>query len=140
MAKFRITKEVEWDAAHRLSKHKGLCANVHGHRYKAAFTLEADKLNDDDMVIDFGPVKNAVKTWIDANWDHATILTRDDEALVNELRDCDFRVWTTQRRVDPTAEVMAAILGTLDWDLPKGVRLHSVKVWETPTASAEYIL
>lgn len=71
---FEISKEFTFEAAHQLLKvpdgHK--CGRLHGHSYRVVFVLASDTLNEMGFVVDYGEL-NAVKTWLDANWDHQNL-------------------------------------------------------------------
>ena len=71
---YRIGKDFKFDAAHQLGHlpddHK--CARLHGHTYHVVFHLEADELDADGFVIDYGELA-PVKRWIDATLDHRNL-------------------------------------------------------------------
>ncbi len=81
-----ITTVIEWDMAHRLGRgYKSKCKNLHGHRYRAEITLQADRLDSHGMILDFGIVKQICKGWIDDRIDHATLVDNHDSSLVTFL-------------------------------------------------------
>lgn len=147
---FRITKQVELDAGHRVPSHKGKCRNVHGHRYKVVAELELDDIrkpgqSDDGMVADFGDIKKVMTEYIHDPYDHKLILWQDDplvKAGLVEFLDSNGGLEVTLVPTVPTAEnlakvwffTMAMALGVHMID----VRLVNVGVWETPTSYAEY--
>jgi 6-pyruvoyltetrahydropterin/6-carboxytetrahydropterin synthase len=137
------SKRLEWDAAHRLLGHEGLCASLHGHRYAAIIECEARQLDDVGRVIDFGVIKQTVGHWIDTHWDHACILNREDDGLINFLK---AEATTTNQKLpyvmsQPTAENMALELLVHAQRLlsEDDVEVVSVTVFETPTSSAKVI-
>lgn len=79
---YEVAIEVTFDAAHRLLNYKGKCHNLHGHTYTAIIGVTREELVDAGFVIDFGRIKKFVKEWVNENWDHATILNRDDELVL----------------------------------------------------------
>ena len=83
----RITRKIEFDAGHRVYGHEGKCAHLHGHRYVAEITVQAEELDGIGRVIDFGAVKKVMKEWIDMCWDHNTLLNADDPLA------CDEEMW-----------------------------------------------
>jgi 6-pyruvoyltetrahydropterin/6-carboxytetrahydropterin synthase len=146
---YKVTKEVKWEAAHRLLGYKGSCGNIHGHSYKAIFTFEAKELDEMGMVLDFSYIKREIKNWIDINWDHSLILY-DKDPLVRLLSE-KTKIFTLQG--NPTAENMAKHLFHLfyivtNWgpnhfgsSIQQGVskiKFVSVEVFETLTSSAIY--
>ncbi len=75
------TRKISFDAAHRIMNHESKCHNLHGHRYIAEASFSAKELDELGRVIDFSVIKEKLKGWIDANWDHNTILHKDDKEL-----------------------------------------------------------
>lgn len=78
----RITRTYEFDAGHRVMRHGGKCAHIHGHRYKAEFSLEGEVIDDRSsevhaMVADFGTLK-AHMEFVMAPFDHALVLECSD--------------------------------------------------------------
>lgn len=138
---YKVSIELQFDAAHRLFKYEGKCHNLHGHTYFAIVEATCDVLIPPGFVTDFGELKRAVKDWIDENWDHATILWANDP-LVPILKDQDLRVYSMTH--EPTAEYMASLLfivveGLLKTSLfPSTVTLTQVSIKETPTSTAKY--
>ena len=80
-----VTRQIGFDAGHRILNHEGKCRNLHGHRYLAEITCMAtDTSNELDplgRVIDFSLVKGMVGGWINAYWDHNMIFNRQDPVL-----------------------------------------------------------
>lgn len=117
----KVTVECTFDMAHRLYKYDGPCGNLHGHTYKVQCTWEGEP-TETGMVRDFVNCKRAVENAV-SEWDHTTLLYRDDPlvvALSNQTR-----VRTTAAQ--PTAEHMAYLL-------KQRLDCKEVKLWETPTS------
>jgi len=74
---YTVMKEFNIAIAHRLLKHKGKCFNLHGHNLKIQVFLSSEKLNDNDMVIDFYDIKKEIGPIVDS-LDHKTILNYKD--------------------------------------------------------------
>ncbi len=68
---FTIGKKFTFCAAHHLPhlppEHK--CARPHGHNYVVYVELDADTLDNDGFVLDYGEL-NAIRNIIDAEYDH----------------------------------------------------------------------
>ena len=75
------TRKIEFDAGHRVIGHENKCQYLHGHRYVLEITATSSKLNGIGMVVDFGLLKSIMKKWIDNNFDHNVILSKDDQDL-----------------------------------------------------------
>lgn len=133
------TKIVHWCSGHRLLNHEGGCRYVHGHNYRAELTATAIALDDVGRVIDFGELKRIIGGWIDQHWDHAFLLSTDDVAGAELLRELEGRE-AYRIKVNPTAENIARTLleigrSLLD-DADSGIMLKRVRVWETDTCYA----
>ena len=147
---YRICKSLEIENGHMLSKHPDQCRFPHGHTRKVEMVIEADELDDHDMVCDFKIVREAVGAWLDT-FDHALCMNTEDPAYQDFKDRYGVRVIGFDHQ-DPTTEVMArtifdhtaqalatyAARSTTRYRLRDGVRLVRVRVWETTTAWAEY--
>ncbi len=147
---FRICKSLEIENGHMLSKHPDKCRFPHGHTRKVEFVLEAEALDENDMVCDFKIVKEAVGEWLDT-FDHAMCMNTADAAYQDFKLRYGERVIGFQNQ-DPTTEVMArtifdhtanalaahAARGDARYPLAAAVRLVRVRVWETTSSWAEY--
>lgn len=139
--KTTITRRLEWDSAHRVLRHESKCGTLHGHRYVALVTFTADELDFCGRVVDFGVVKEKLGGWIDENWDHTTLVGRDD---VHLYKFCVDDVVKGKRRPfiihgEPTAENIAARLLAVAQELLEkdhGIKVVSVEIFETPNCSA----
>lgn len=134
-----LMKRIRFCAGHRLLKHEGKCANLHGHNYVAEFFVTGDAVDDVGRVIDFSDLKRRLKGWIDEHWDHAFILFDVDEQAVRAIRSVEpHRLYLLP--VNPTAENMARYLleevcpGLLDGT---GARAVKVVLWESEDSYAE---
>lgn len=138
-----ITKRFEWDMGHRVTDHASKCRNLHGHRYAAEFTVSGPikhqpGMSDYGMVMDFGDIKARLASLIDG-LDHSMMLWTDDplHALfkAHPLL-CEHKL--VSLGTVPTAENIAEWLLIVGQTfMPEGVTLARVKLYETPTSSAE---
>ena len=136
----KITKIFTFDSSHMLDGHDGKCQNLHGHTYKLEITVSDDPIRGgakDGMVMDFTDLKAAVKKHITDPFDHAFIYNggNDRECQIAAL----LKGWNMKTLCLPcrtTAENMAVEM----YDRLKnaGLKVCSVKLWETPTSCAEY--
>ena len=141
MTEIICTRRIEFDAAHRVLEHESKCKNLHGHRYAIEASFEAEnldkKLDKLGRVVDFGIIREVLGAWVDANWDHTTILFEKDNTLGEAISNI------TGQKIfylpsNPTAENMAAYL--LEEICPKlfnhmKVRCISIRLHETPNCS-----
>lgn len=136
-----IVQRFEWDAMHRIPGHEGVCKAYHGHRYAAEFSLTAERLDELGRVVDFYVVEEVIGGWIERHLDHTAILYKnDDEPSVKAVIEMNERLGKPVYLLDgfPTVEVIVKELGKIAGDLllPRGVRVVSIRLWETPECSA----
>lgn len=124
--KTSITKIFEFEAAHHLPLYDGKCRDIHGHTYKLEVTVSSQALTKSGpktgMVMDFGSLKEIVKTEILDHIDHTDLNT----------------IWPQ----GPTAEIVCRwIFEVLDAELLRlnnsMLQLEKVRLWETSTSYAE---
>ena len=143
-----ITKEFIFHAAHMLPGHLGECKNLHGHTYKLQVTIKRILLCDkaepyNSMVIDFSCLSEVIKNILE-DIDHAAILNNNGDDFENKL--ISLLIGNKKKVVlldGPTTvekiseELFLKIDNTLNLSY-KGLKVVSVKLWETPTSFAEY--
>ena len=147
---YRICKSLEIENGHMLTKHPDQCRFPHGHTRKVEWVIQADELDDNQMVCDFKIIKLAVGDWLDT-FDHALCMNTADPAYQEfKSRYGDHVIGFDNQ--DPTTELMArtifdhttqalaayAAKGATRYPLGRGVRLVRVRVWETTSSWAEY--
>lgn len=135
---FVIEREFQFDAAHRVLGHEGKCAHLHGHRYRVVFLLESDDLDKVGRVVDFGSLKERWGSQIDTVMDHGVILWTGDK-LCQLLKIHDTGVKVAAIDYPATAEGIAKYLfHSFYGDVPVGVSLRGVRVYETPNCMGAY--
>lgn len=85
MATYRSTKtfghEVGLSCCFRQWKSKhSHCQYLHGYALSVSIDFEAEELDGKDWVVDFGDMGH-VKDWLKDNFDHKTIVARDDPQI-----------------------------------------------------------
>jgi 6-pyruvoyltetrahydropterin/6-carboxytetrahydropterin synthase len=137
-----LVRQLRFCAGHRLFRHEGKCAFLHGHNYRADIEVVAaaggTSVDDVGRIVDFSLIKRRMLGWLDDHWDHGFVLFADDAAAlaaVGGMRPTKYFVlpW------NPTAENMARYL--LEVVAPNvlgdlGVVARRVQLWETDEASA----
>ena len=116
-----VTREFKFDAAHYLDGYKGDCANLHGHTWRFAVTVGADKLDGLGMAIDFKKMKEIV---------NKQVVDRLDHKCLNHVIP-----------FNPTAENLAMwIYRQLMIEFCNvGVTIENIKLWENyPECYVEY--
>lgn len=138
----RITKEFTFEMAHALSGYDGPCQNIHGHSYKFSVTLKGQPSEKKDdpklgMVIDFTELKSIVKPIID-ELDHATILNANSPHKKLSVNNQLFKKLILAN-YQPTCEnILIDLAERLNKQLPPKVKLHHLKLQETPSSYAEW--
>ncbi len=137
-----LVRQLRFCAGHRLYRHEGKCAYLHGHNYRADIEVEAAPggagVDAVGRVVDFSLIKRRMLGWLDEHWDHAFILFADDATALAAVRTAE----PTKYFVlpwNPTAENMARYL--LEVVAPAvladlGVIARRVAIWETDEACA----
>ena len=121
----KITKAFTFDAAHFLPEHEGKCAAMHGHTYR----LEVSVARADGRLIAEGPSAGMVIDFFHLNQlVKAEIIDKVDHTILNDV--FTFRT-TSENLACHFYQVLAQKLG------PLGVRVATVKLWETPTSYVE---
>ena len=92
---------------HRVFEHESKCAHLHGHNYRIHFTVEAERLDSVDRVMDFSVIKERLCMWLEENWDHKFLVFVKDPWM-GMLVALDETVFGTI--FNPTAENMAMYL------------------------------
>ncbi|MBN8218775.1 MAG: 6-carboxytetrahydropterin synthase [Spirochaetes bacterium] len=130
----RVTRRFRFEAAHRLWKdYSGKCAHNHGHSWTASVTVEADALDAKGMVVDYADLK-ALGAWIDAAWDHGTILWKEDPFLAYLLAE---KHKTYACDANPTSEHLAFVLLGKARELFEDGRLRVLEVRVCETLNTE---
>jgi 6-pyruvoyltetrahydropterin/6-carboxytetrahydropterin synthase len=118
---FEISVEDTFAAGHALRDYRGKCEKVHGHNYKVQVAVEGGTLDSAGLLVDFVELKRLL---------HG-VMDRLDHEFLNDVAPFD--------AVNPTAENMAKYFyDEIARGLPPGVRLASVRIWETDTSIATY--
>ena len=117
---FQLTTTREFAAAHQLRLYDGSLEPLHGHNWRVKVTVAAGQLDPIGVVMDFHDLERRVDAVI-APWHNRHL---NDAAAFAKL--------------NPSAENVAFAVGRA-LELPEGVRLVSVEVWETSTNSAIYL-
>ncbi len=144
MARIRLTKEFNFEAAHSLEGYKGACREIHGHSYRLFVTVMGEPSTDPTdpcygMVIDFGELKRIVNSQIVDRLDHAFVLRRSDDSqrVVESLKGIYSNIVLVEYQ--PTCENMLSDFASrISAELPEGVELYSLKLHETATSFAEW--
>lgn len=141
----KVIREIQWDMGHRIPNHYSQCRNFHGHRYKAEICVEGDLvriegISDEGMVIDFGDIKKIATKHIYNALDHGFMVWDKDKILVNFFKENPDLKHIIVPFVPTVENIAIWIFNRLDVHIKDkyktGLRLYSIKLWETPTTIA----
>ncbi|MBT9131925.1 MAG: 6-carboxy-5,6,7,8-tetrahydropterin synthase [Syntrophomonadaceae bacterium] len=116
---YEITVEDFFSAAHKLRDYEGECERLHGHNWKVEVSLTSQKLNKQEIVIDFRELKRLIKD----------ILGELDHQYLNDL--------PYFKKDNPTTENIAGLIyKKLQQRIEEGgIEIKKVRVWESDNAS-----
>ncbi|MBN2728336.1 MAG: 6-carboxytetrahydropterin synthase [Bacteroidales bacterium] len=140
--KIRLSKEFSFEMAHALKDYDGKCRHIHGHSFKLVVTVIGEPINDESspkngMVIDYGDLKKIVNRLIVDEYDHALVLPEKSELL--KKLEGSVETKTIVVPFQPTSENMLIYFAEiLQKELPKTLKLHSIRLHETATSYAEW--
>lgn len=132
-----ITRQFRIDAGHRLLRHEGKCAHVHGHSYTIELTVSAEALDDVGRVIDFGVLEQVVGGWLQDTFDHGFIAEQGDPII-------EFFEKTPQKLVvldvPPSVENLSQIFfaGAARLLEEHKITVKAVRAYETPKSWADF--
>ena len=147
---YRICKQIEVENGHMLSKHPDNCKYPHGHSRLVELILEADELDQNEMICDFSVLKEAIRNFLDS-FDHAMCINTEDP-MYETFKDAYGERIIGFTKQDPTTEVVVKLIydrvkqsleeyaqrPNTKFPLSGNVRLARVRLWETSTSWAEY--
>jgi 6-pyruvoyltetrahydropterin/6-carboxytetrahydropterin synthase len=116
---FHITTTRHFSAAHQLRLYDGSLEPLHGHNWKVKVTVSAPKLDEIGVVMDFHELERLLNK------------------IVDPLHNRNLNDAPPFKSTNPSAENVAVHIAE-QLDLPQGVKLESVEVWETDENSAVY--
>ena len=118
-----IFKDFTFAAAHAIRGHTRGCENLHGHNYRVRVHLQAERLDELGMVLDFADLKILMQE----------ILGPFDHRVINDIPPFDRRNTTAELLSQYVFEEVQRRLAEQE-----RVRVARVEVWESDTACALY--
>ncbi|KWT76831.1 MAG: 6-carboxytetrahydropterin synthase QueD [Nitrospirota bacterium] len=119
---YELMIETTFCAAHQLRNYKGKCEELHGHNWRIQVYVQAERLNDIDIAMDFHDLKRYAKEVTD----------QLDHAFLNNV--------FPFTEINPSSENISRwIYDSMKKKIvEETVRLTAVTVWESDSASATY--
>lgn len=136
-----ITKIFRFEAAHAIYRYPGSCAHIHGHSYELHVSVRAESpvegyIPGIGIIMDFKELKSIVQQRAVALLDHKVILSKAYLAENNNSFSSDELMVF---EAEPTAEnLLYFIRSRIEANFPDGVRITSMKLWETRDSYAEW--
>jgi 6-pyruvoyltetrahydropterin/6-carboxytetrahydropterin synthase len=119
---YTLAVEMKFASAHQLRGYMGKCENLHGHSWKVQISVTSQELNDIGLAIDFTELKRIMNEVV-GPLDHTCLNS------VSPFTD-----------INPSSENIARWIYNAMKERLVGyqVKMRSVTVWESETASATY--
>ncbi|NNF07589.1 MAG: 6-carboxytetrahydropterin synthase QueD [Candidatus Eisenbacteria bacterium] len=122
---YRVRKSQEFSAAHSLRDYDGPCARIHGHNYRVEVDVVGDKLDDQELLVDFYEVDRLLEP----------IVGKVDHQYINEI--------PPFVEINPTAEAIAAwffreLEPLIQTTFGGRVKLAAIHLWETQDSCASF--
>ena len=120
---YEISVRAAFEAAHFIAGYEGKCSRLHGHNWTVEAIVRGENLDSLGMLVDFSVLKAELNKILD-DFDHR---------FLNELE--------TFATENPTAENLARkVFRQLSASeiFPASVKLHAVKVHESPNSCVTY--
>ncbi len=119
---YELSVELTFAASHQLRGYEGKCSRLHGHNWKVRLKVQGRELNAVGMLMDFVELKQLLEVAI-APLDHRHL---------NEIPPFE--------ELNPTSENVARyVSGRIANELPEGISVAAVSVWENERCSATYL-
>lgn len=141
-----IRKLYRFEAAHIMRNcSSDRCKHsIHGHSFRCELLLTSDRLDNGQMVYDFGLLKGAVSDFIDG-FDHASLFWEREAPRYKTMMKEHSKRWV-ELPVSPTAEQLSRVIfvgvqslldATVKTNGDDTARMHSVILHETETGYAQ---
>ena len=131
----------DFSMGHTVTGHESKCAMIHGHNYRVTFYVEAPELDKVGRVMDFSAIKEFLCEWLEENWDHRFLVSKDDHRAEG-LKALDAK-GTVIVDFNPTAENLGYhLVNVVGPEVLKGtdVVLMKVNIEETRKCSVDVTL
>ena len=118
---YRIKVYDRFASAHFLNGYEGKCEALHGHNWKVEVEVQGEKLDKIGLLMDFKQLKELLQN----------ILKDLDHCLLNEH--------DAFKDSNPSSEIIAQyIYNQVKKNLPPGISMSLVSVWESENSVASY--
>lgn len=138
----RVTKIFRFETAHALQGYNGACRYIHGHSYVLHVTVgggdDSRFLGGQGILVDFKDLKKLVQEAVIARLDHQLVLSRGFAAANPGVMQQEN---VMLMEAEPSAEnLLLYIRNVIREQLPEGLSLVKLKLFETADSYAEWVL
>ena len=130
---FSVARDFSFSYGHRLYRYEGKCRRLHGHNALVRVVVDCEELDERGMALDFVNIKTSIGSWLDEEFDHRVLLSKEDP-LAKTLLDVGEPVVLFDG--NPTAELLAKTI--FERALSLGMNVKQVDFWETEKCRATY--
>jgi 6-pyruvoyltetrahydropterin/6-carboxytetrahydropterin synthase len=116
---YRLRVKSEFDAAHKMEGYSGKCSQLHGHTYTVEAFFLSKNLNSIGISVDLRALKQKLQN----------IVEQFDHSYLNDFKELG---------APSTENLSRLIFVKMKTNLPEGVTLEKVRVWETHKSWIEY--
>lgn len=140
---YSCSRRFRIDTMHRVLGHSK-CSAIHGHSWFVEVTVTSTNLDNLGMILDFGKIKDILGSWLDKNWDHTSILHKNDPLIIELDERQKSAVFITKPPYlidcNPTSENLASHFYKVAEDLLKSypIKILNVRIYETPNCWSDY--
>ena len=137
----QITKIFHFEMAHAIYGYMGTCKDIHGHSYELHVSVtngenDDEYINSPGLLLDFKELKSIVNANVIEKFDHRLVLS-------GKYRNSNKGIATEENlfilEAEPTAEnLLIFIRRNIENELPEGILLASLKLFETKDSYAEW--
>ncbi len=143
MTLIRLTKAFNFEMAHALPGHDGLCKHIHGHTYELFVTLIGEPVQDKSspkygMIMDFKDLKSLVREAVINNFDHALVLNREFAPKDLDGKNDMFKRVILVDYQPTTENLILDFSERIRKRLPGHLKLYGLRLRETLTSYAEW--
>lgn len=140
-----ISRKTNLDAGHRVKNQTMACRFLHGHTYLTELTFSFENTEGLGYAVDFKEIKRVFIQFLLDKIDHGMILNPHDVEIIDLIKKEGGKIWLMSLNgegeyCNPTVEniakeifmSMAIISHILYGDSSTGLKIHQVKIYETP--------
>ena len=140
-----ITRKTNLDCGHRVMNERMKCFMLHGHTYLTELMFSFENIEEIGYAIDFKEIKRVFIQFLQDKMDHGMLLNPQDHEIIETIKKLNSKLWLMSLNgkdeyCNPTVEnitkevfiSMMVISHVLYGNSPTGLKIHRVRMYETP--------